>query len=217
LEYKRIVTPPFVLDWPSVFSPEAFKGKVSSNFSITAIFEEGTDLSTLKDLVKAKVKEKYPNGVPQSITYPFKRGDDKQDGKGNSVPGYTGAIYIKCKTQFKPIVIDASKQVILDEKQIYRGCICRAEIHAYCTEYMGKHYVSIGLDILQKMYDREPFKGGVGGAGGDLSAFSVVEDGNLPGGKDDPANYSHTADPSWEDVLNQGVPTEQNQPIGLDF
>lgn len=146
--YEKIVTPEFILMYPSLFEPRAYEGG-TPKYSLTAVFPKGTDLSALKNLARSVV----PAGKESACRTPFREATEEQIQAWGEV--YRDAIFIRLSSQRAPGIVDAMKNVITDSDEIYSGAKCRAVIHAYFYERSGNKGVNFGLDAVQKTADGE--------------------------------------------------------------
>lgn len=80
--------------------------------------------------------------------------------KAMKYSGYTpGASYINVSSQFKPPVVDAGMNPVVDENAIYAGCwaIVALNVYAYKNRKKG---VAFGLQTVMKIADDEKLSGG---------------------------------------------------------
>lgn len=96
-------------------------------------------------------KDRWPEGWNN----PLKKGDRKAD----KYPEYEGKLTLKAGLKKKcPTVVDASKNEILDAAEIYSGCYVRIKFDLYqMSKKKGYHGVGVGLRLVQKIADAEPF------------------------------------------------------------
>lgn len=115
-----------------------------------------------------KLKEKNPDGSPKMlIRTPFR---DQAD-KAEDYEGYeAGAIFINCKAQNPPGIVDELVQDIVDPRKLYSGCYGRLVVRAYAYKVKGNAGVSFGLQHIQKTRDGEP----LGGSGDPSKHFQPV-------------------------------------------
>lgn len=92
-------------------------------------------------------------GSAQGLKLPLKDGDQKGD------PNYTGHWYINLKSRFKPAIVDANMQEILDENDFYAGCYGRANLSFYAYNNTGNRGVSANLLALQKLQEGDRLAG----------------------------------------------------------
>lgn len=168
----KIITPEFRADWPHVFKPQENKrddGTVTREYSITAIFSVGTDLSTMKAAAQAVLVEKFgpdQSKWPTVMRSPFRKCSEKwknEGGKQIIPPGYENgdAVFVnmKAKEEYKPGVVDQNVQPIIEPKDFYSGCYAIASTNAYWYDFKGNRGVGFGLRNLQKTREGEPLGG----------------------------------------------------------
>lgn len=160
-EYKKVVTPEFILCFQNLFKPKAFEGTDTEKYDCVMVFPKGSDLTKLKDAAKEAIQKKFPNGAKGGRS-PFRDGNEVADEWGDA---FRDATFIRASSQVKPAIVDRCKRPITDEEQIYSGCIARAVVHAYGYDTKGNRGVSFGLDAVQFIRDGEPLGGGAASVG----------------------------------------------------
>lgn len=142
-----------------------------------------------------EIKKTKGDGSPM-YRLPFKNGsaedckepDPKAPGGFRWKPGMgPGVVYVRAASEFKPGVINAQKQEIMNPQEAYGGAYFRAQVHAYWYDVKGNKGVTFGLDNVQLIRDGEPF----GGRQKAEDAFDAIE---VPGGAT-AAGAPSTADP----------------------
>ena len=153
---QRIKTPKFRVAFPSVFEAADPFGSGKPKFSITMLFEDGTDLSSLKTAAKQAVVEKWPDATkrPKSLVSPFKDGNEKSDWDG-----YEGATYIKASSKLRPGIIDKSGRTLTEDSEFYAGCYAVATVIPFAYDTAGNRGVSFLLGNVMKVDEGEPFGG----------------------------------------------------------
>lgn len=119
----------------------------------------------MKKLVKEVARKKWGDTLPGTKKNPFKW--PLQDGADKELEAYQGMIYANSKSKFKPGVLDAKKNEILNIREdLYPGCWCRATVSVFAFEIKDKktgavlsYGVSFGLNNVQKAWDDESFSG----------------------------------------------------------
>ena len=92
---------------------------------------------------------------PERWNNPLKKGDAKSD----KYPEYEGKLTLKASMKKKcPKVVDVNKQEILDASEIYSGAYIRIKFDLYqMNKKKGFDGVGVGLRLVQKIADAEPF------------------------------------------------------------
>lgn len=170
---KSIITPEFRVSYPKVFKPEPNKLKNNElEYSVTALFPKGADLTALKKAAQEAAIEKF--GEPRAkllasqgkLRLPFRdQGEkakiDEATGKEMLPPAHEkGAIFLILRTKQKPGVVDQNVQDIMDSTQFYGGCYANASLTVYAYERGGNTGVNFGLKNIQKTRDGEALGGG---------------------------------------------------------
>jgi hypothetical protein len=157
----KLITPTFRVSFPAVFTPRKANeqdANAVAKYSVQMIFDKTTDLTELKNAVRAAVVEKWGADKakwPKKLTMPFRDGSEKDyDGYGPDV------IFISASSKMKPGLVDENIQPIIEPSEFYGGCYARATVNAFAWEFMGKAGVSFGLRNIQKVKDGDPFGGG---------------------------------------------------------
>ena len=138
-----VVTPEFRMVFPNLFVPRAFKrnGKEAGEvkYGLTMLFDPKT-IEPLKSAVKHVIAEKWPGRDPKTLKLPFTGGDaqaaksaaNKKDGDF-----FKGTVVVKASSKFKPGVVDAQSEPILDPGRIYSGCYGHAELNFVAYDAVG--------------------------------------------------------------------------------
>lgn len=173
-----VVTPEFRISYPNLFTPKKNKLNGKDEYSCTALFKKGADLSKLKAAAKLATEEKWgkdPKKWPANLRSPFRDQAEKaKEVDGNRVlpDGHEeGAIFMNFKALKAPGVVDSKVQDILDESEIYAGCYVRASVNVFAYDQLGNRGISFGLQNIQKLRDGEP----LGTRSRPQDAFSPVE------------------------------------------
>ncbi len=155
---ERLVTPRFRVAFAQVFTPKAAKEGAKPKYSLTAIFEPGTDLVPMGQLAANAVAAKWPDEAARpTLRKPFRKGEEKKQFEGFAdVPG---KIFCSLSSQYQPQIIDHVKVEIFTEQDFYSGCWARATVHAYAYSNSGNNGVAFGLNNIQKLGKGKPFAG----------------------------------------------------------
>lgn len=85
-------------------------------------------------------------------------------------------ISVSANENYPPGIVDAQRQPILDQTELYSGCYVRVSMVAYPYKYANKKGVSFGLRNVQKLADGEPLGGGGLAAEDEFDAVEEDED-----------------------------------------
>jgi len=164
---NNVKTPEARLSFPNLLKTDK-KGK----FSASLLFKKGQNLDVLKDAVNALLNEKFGDKSkwPKGLRMPFRDQGEKD------FPGYEeGAVFINARANRRPLVIDAQRNDILEEVELYAGAYVYASLTPFYYEAEGNKGVSFGLNAVQKIRDGEPL-GGRPDVRGDFEVLEVKED-----------------------------------------
>lgn len=158
-----------IISYPNLFTPKQIMASGEPKYS-TAILIAKNDkenLNKLKAIIEEAKKDPKLSGV-KKIALPLYDGDEeKPDDKY-----YAGCFYLNAKASenHPPKVVDRHVEPIMDQDEIYAGCICNISVTAYAYNFSGHTGVGIGLGNVQKVKDGERM------GGGSTSAESDFED-----------------------------------------
>lgn len=135
MEDSKMVTPEFRLVFPNLFEAKPFmrNGKPAGEpkYGLTMLFAPN-DIAGLKAKAIEVAKAKWPGRDLKELAFPLKNGDslaEKAEAKGKDGSFYRGTIVLKASSKFKPQVVGADRQPILDKDKVYSGCYGYAEIN----------------------------------------------------------------------------------------
>lgn len=153
----NIVTCEFRMAFPAIITPEEHTnddGSKSLKYVVTMLFPKGTDLKAMKDLAREARDERWPKADDpkrKNLRNPFVDGDTKD------WDGYEGCTAVKALSKYKPGLVNAAAQPILDPAEVYGGCYARAQINAWAYDAKGNRGISFGLNHIQILRSGEPF------------------------------------------------------------
>lgn len=159
----NVTTPEFRVSYPNLFKPRLNDLNGKEEFSMTALFKKGEDLTLLKKLIHdtaAKAWGADKAKWPANLRMPLRDQGEKKTKEGKTPEGYeAGAAFVNLKTQKRPSVVDQNVQALLDEGAVYSGCWCRASVSAYAYDQKGNRGVSLSLMHVQLVRDGDPLSG----------------------------------------------------------
>ena len=147
-----------VLSYPNLFNAKQIMNQGEPKYS-TAILIAKNDKENLKKLQAAIDEAKKDDKLKgaRKIDTPLNDGDEeKPDDKY-----YAGCYYINAKASenHPPKVVDRHVNPIMDQDEIYAGCICNVVVNCYAYNFNGHYGVGIGLGNVQKVKDGERMGG----------------------------------------------------------
>lgn len=175
---SNVITPVFRVSYPKVFTPEKNDLSGEMEYTLTALFKKGEDLSILKKAAEEACEKKWGKDKskwPKNLKNPFRDQAEKEkeievitvhDGKEvrsmkTVMPdGYEkGAFFLNIKSRQRPGVVDQNVQDIIEPTDFYGGCYARASVQASAYDVKGNKGVSFWMQNVQKTSDGESFGG----------------------------------------------------------
>lgn len=170
----NIITPHFRAGFNSVFKPSKPKNAKPDQepkYSIQAFFPPTTDLSEMKREAQKAAEEKWGKDIPKNLRSPFRKNGDL-DKPVDGIPEDWILMTFSAPEKSRPGLVDAKRNDIIDEVEVYSGAWFRAQVRAFGYDNVGNKGVSFGLQNLQKIKDDEPIGAGRTPAN---KAFDAVE------------------------------------------
>ena len=164
-----------VISYPNLFTPKQIMGQGDPKYS-TAILIAKNDKANL-DKLKAAIEEAKKDDKlkgARKLDMPLRDGDEeKPDDKY-----YAGCYYINAKApeNHPPKIVDRHVDPIMDQDEIYAGCICNIKVSLYAYNFSGHTGVGVGLGNLQKVKDGERMDGGSSAAEDDFTDLGDEDD-----------------------------------------
>jgi hypothetical protein len=157
------LTPECTLVYPNLFEPSSYKNE-EPTYSATFLISKATDIEPLRNAIRAAAATKWGNNVKLStLAMPVHDGDEKaidENGNLNKDNFYYNMHYIRAKSKWQPPIVNIYNDGIIDENEIYGGCIVRAYFAFYGYDFMGKLGIGCGLRAVCKIEDGERLGGG---------------------------------------------------------
>lgn len=155
-----VITPYFRLGFQALFKPSKAKTAPATQepkYSVTAFFPPTADLGAMKALANAAVAEKWPDAAsrPKVLRSPFRKSDEVENWP-EAIPTDWIMMTFSAKQDRRPQLVDAQRQDIIDEEDVYKGCWMRAQVRAYAYDNAGNRGVSFGLNMAQKVKEDTP-------------------------------------------------------------
>ena len=173
---KRIVTPPAVVSYPALFTPDAYKPGDDPKYKCDLLFDKKDPkvVAWIKSQMKimhemAKVAWSNPNLAWKDIQNPFNDGDLKESEE------YHGHFFIVPKTKYAPQVVLQDPTVEATESDIYGGAIVRASLVAFTYHNGQNRGISFRLGNVQKVSDGQAFGGSRSVASDDFDTLEAPE------------------------------------------
>lgn len=170
-----IITAPFRLAFPEVFTPKAGAEGGKEKFSITMMFPKdgsllipampGDGVLELRKIAFAAVKEKWGGDkskwpanmktldFAKYVSPTGKDGWPVRDGDLVEWDGFAGMLFARASSQYQPGLVNQKLQPVIDKNAVYGGLICRAQVSAFAYDNSGNKGVTFGLNNLQILKD----------------------------------------------------------------
>lgn len=168
----KVVTGTVRFSYLNVFKPKAIGEGQDPKYSVCLLIpkEDKATIKKIKDAIEAEKKagaaEKWKGKVPSNLKTPLRDGDAE---RADEYPEYAGMYFLNANSSKKPVLLDESKDEILDQTELYSGCWGRANVNFYSFDVNGNRGIAVGLNALQKKRDDEPL-------GGMITAESAAAD-----------------------------------------
>lgn len=164
-----LITPEFRGSWVFLTRPQIkdkLKPENGKAYSITAFFPPEADLSALKTAASEAVLKKFGtlDKAPKVFRSPFRVNGD-QDKPQAGIPEdwtlmrFSMNEFDRNGAQQRPGLVDASRQDIIDDSEVYSGAWFRAQVNASWYDMSGNKGVGFYLQNVQKLRDDEPLGG----------------------------------------------------------
>lgn len=173
-EETKVITGKVRFCYVNVFEAKKQGDSDRATYSVTLVIPKNDD-ETFKKISDAMLKA-------------YKEGEETLKGKSKTAPAFdkihlpirdgdverpndavfAGSYFINATSMYKPGLIDANKNIIVDTNDFYSGCYGRASIVFYAYNNKGNTGIACSLRNLQKFEDGEKL-GGVASAFEDFS------------------------------------------------
>ena len=158
----KVVTGKVRFSYVNVFHPQQRNADEDPKYSVTLLIpksDEATVKKILEAITEAAAQFRAKNGassLPAKPTTTLHDGDGIRDGGDPYGSECRGCYVMTVSSKRKPVIVDAFRNEIIDEEEVYSGCYGRASINFYGYNSHGKKGISAGLLSLQKLGDGEP-------------------------------------------------------------
>ena len=153
----KIVTPEIICSFPYLFEKSDYTGKYGMSIPIPESDKEF--MKKIKTLIGNAAENKWGKAsrkkIGKKIVSPLRNGNDE---KGDDEV-YQDTIFFSANTGKRPGVVDKALQPIMDQDEIYPGCVVRASVNFFGYDYKGKKGVACGLQNVMKVRDGEQIGG----------------------------------------------------------
>lgn len=167
LNKNQVVTGEARLSFVNLFEPKKIgENDKDAKYSCTVIIPK-SDTRTIeainaaiKAAAEAGAQKHFGGRVPTSVNHTFYDGDTATDDMGElknvKYPEYKNSYFIRVSTKFKPKVLDANRQEIIDPTEVYSGMYGRVSMTFFAYSGDGRRGVSAVLNNVMKTKDGDP-------------------------------------------------------------
>lgn len=167
LSDTQVVTGEVRLSFVHIFEPaKVSESDKEAKYGCTIIIPK-SDTKTINAIKAAiqkaaeKGKDKHFNGrVPTNVTHTLQDGDTATDDMGDlkkiKYPEYENSMVMRLSTKFKPKVLDANRNEVIDPTQVYSGVYGRVSLTCFAYSGDGRRGVSAALNNVMITRDGEP-------------------------------------------------------------
>lgn len=156
----KVVVGPARFSYLHVWEPVAIGEGSDKKYSVSLIIPKNDTKSV--NLVKSAIKNALNAGIgkfggkkPTVYKNPLRDGDaERPDDEA-----YKGCYFVNANCKTKPGVVNAQRQPITDQDELYSGCYGYASITFYAFNTNGNKGIACGLNNLMKTKDGEPLSG----------------------------------------------------------
>lgn len=159
------LTPPGIGSFVTLLEPKPDdKGKMWYSLSILISKAREKELAPLRALIETAAKGMFgPNAMQQMqggvLRNPIRDGDQRFLADSGLYKAYKGMLYISARTNRKPQVLDAAKNPIFSDEDVYSGCMVRAHVSVFAYNKAGNRGVGLGLNHVQVLQKLERLDG----------------------------------------------------------
>lgn len=164
-EATKVITGKVRFCYANVFEAKAQNGSDRATYSVTLVIPKNDD-ETFRSIMDA-IKKAYEEGEEilkgksksapafDKIKLPLRDGDEERP--GDEV--FAGSYFMNATSMYKPGLIDADKNIIINHEDFYSGCYGRASVVFYAYNSKGNTGIACGLRNLMKTEDGEKLGG----------------------------------------------------------
>lgn len=165
----KVVTGKVRFSYCNIWEPKEPNGGGEPKYSVTLLIPKA-DTDTINKCKQAmkEARENFcskngANSLPAQPITSFYDGDGTRKNGDPFGPECAGCYVITVSSKQKPVIVDAFRNEITNQTEVYSGCYGRAAINFFGYNSNGNKGISAGLLSIQKLSDGEPF-GTVGSA-----------------------------------------------------
>ena len=157
----KVITGMVRFSYLQVFEPKAIDDNATPKYSVSIIIpkDDADTIAKIEAAIKTAFEEgkaKFGGKLPTNWKNPLRDGDEERPDD----EAYENSMFVNCASQRKPGIVDADRQPILTQEELYSGCYGRVAVNFYAFNAAGNKGVAAGLNNLQKLDDGDRLSGG---------------------------------------------------------
>ena len=160
----NVITPVGTLSYPNLFEPRAADEGSEPKYSCAIVFDEGTDLTALKEVAIETAKAKWGDKAEAMIRNGKLRMPFRTDGEEKGYP--EGSTFMNVRSKNRPGIVSVypdpgtgRPMPITNPDSLYPGCKVRLSVGCFAYDVSGNRGVSFGLGNVQKVSEGERLDG----------------------------------------------------------
>lgn len=152
---KNIILPPGIASYATLLEPRPDQmGKLKYSVSVLISKARAGELEPLRKAALEVATGKWGNKgktILENQKYPLIKDGDKviDEDTGKPKSGYAGMFVVSLRSDRKPQIIDAQKNEVFTDDDVYSGCMIRVSGGVFAYEVQGNKGVSVGLNNVQ--------------------------------------------------------------------
>ncbi len=173
----KIVTGEIRASYVNVFQPRMNDLSGKDEYSMTLLIPK-SDKKTIADIKAAGAvakDAKWGRNVPKGVQFPVHDGDGEKPNGGDYGEECADHWVLNVRSNYKPGVVDANVQPVIDQSELQSGDYCRVSLNAFAYDNKRKG-VGFGLNNIQVLRRGDPL-GGHTDASSDFDTVKASNDG----------------------------------------
>ena len=151
----KVVTGLVRLAFLKVWEPETDdNGKKKYKACVLIPKKDKATIKKIEAATQAAASAKWPK-QPKGLKLPLRDGDEEKDGEE-----FESMMFLNASSMRRPGLLDASREEILDQDEVYSGCWGKVSLNFYAYDIEGSKGVAVGLNAIQKLKDDDNLAGG---------------------------------------------------------
>ena len=152
------------LSYIALFEPKATpSGDVKYSCAFLIPKEDKQGLKEIRDAIQKAVEKgveinKFPKTMIPSLRLPLRDGDEEA-AAGTRGKEFEGFMFFNCSSVNPPGVVGPNAKPLMDEQDIYSGCVGRLDVNFFPYNAAGNRGVGVGLNNVMKVRDGERLDG----------------------------------------------------------